>query len=161
VGRLNYEANYTWSHTINDMVNFLNNYSDPYDPRKDMGNADWDIRQNLTGSVTYNFPELKGANLFERTALGGWQTSSIVQTRTGAALNPDSHRNVLRPALTTQFDSGTPVRNPPAARGLTAQSALLTPTTTRSAYMARPSLQCQPGRPLDPWKRPAEQPSGS
>jgi hypothetical protein len=88
VGRLNYEANYTWSHTINDMVNFLNNYSDPYDPRKDMGNADWDIRQNLTGSVLYSFPELKGANLFERTALGGWQTSSIVQTRTGAALNP-------------------------------------------------------------------------
>ena len=88
VGKLNYEANYTWSHTINDMVNFLNNPSDPYNPRKDMGNADWDIRQNLTGSVTYNFPELKGSNLLERTALGGWQTSSIVQTRSGAALNP-------------------------------------------------------------------------
>jgi hypothetical protein len=88
VGKFNYEANYTWAHTINDFVNFLNNYSDPYDPRKDMGNADQDIRHNLTGSLTYNFPELKGANLFERTALGGWQTSSIVQTRSGAALNP-------------------------------------------------------------------------
>jgi hypothetical protein len=88
VGKLNVEANYTWSHTINDMVNFLNNYSDPYDPRKDMGNADWDIRNNLTGSVTYNFPELKGSNLLARSVLGGWQTSSIVQTRSGAALNP-------------------------------------------------------------------------
>jgi hypothetical protein len=87
-GKLNAEANYTWSHVINDMVNFLNNYSDPLDPTKDMGNADWDIRQNLTGSVTYNFPDLTGATLLKRTALGGWQTSSIVQTRTGAALNP-------------------------------------------------------------------------
>jgi hypothetical protein len=88
VGKLNFEANYTWSHTINDFVNFLNNYSDPYDPTKDMGNGDGDIRHNLTGSVTYNLPDLKGSNLLERTVLGGWQTSSIVQTRSGAALNP-------------------------------------------------------------------------
>jgi len=88
VGKLNFESNYTWSHTINDMVNFLNNYSDPYNPRKDMGNADWDIRHNLTGSVTYNLTELKGANPLERAVLGGWQASSIVQTRSGAALNP-------------------------------------------------------------------------
>lgn len=86
--KLNYEINYTWSHTINDMVNFLNNYSDPYDPKKDMGNADWDIRQNLTGSMTYNLSELRGSNWLVRSILGGWQASSIVQTRTGAALNP-------------------------------------------------------------------------
>ncbi|MGB0051385.1 MAG: carboxypeptidase regulatory-like domain-containing protein, partial [Terracidiphilus sp.] len=88
VGKLNYEANYTWSHTINDFVNFLNNPSDPYDLKKDMGNADVDVRHNFTASMTYNFPELNGSNLFERTALGGWQTSSIVQTRSGDALNP-------------------------------------------------------------------------
>ncbi len=87
-GKLNYEANYTWSHTINDFVNFLNTPSDPYDLRKDMGNGDGDIRQNLTGSVTYQFTELKGHGAFMRYALGGWQTASIVQTRSGAALNP-------------------------------------------------------------------------
>lgn len=88
VGQLNFEVNYTWSHTINDFVNFLNNFSDPYNPAKDMGNGDGDVRNNLTGSVTYNFPEWKGGNLLERTVVGGWQTSSIVQTRSGAALNP-------------------------------------------------------------------------
>lgn len=88
VGNLNYEVNYTWSHTINDFINFLNNYSDPLDPTKDMGNGDGDIRHNLTGSVTYNFAELKDKNLLERLALGGWQTSTIIQTRSGAALNP-------------------------------------------------------------------------
>ena len=87
-GKLNYEANYTWSHTINDFVNFLNTPSDPYNLRKDMGNGDGDIRQNLTGSVTYQFTELKGRSALMRYTLGGWQTSSIVQTRSGAALNP-------------------------------------------------------------------------
>lgn len=109
VGKLNYEANYTWSHTINDMVNFLNNYSDPLDPTKDMGNADWDIRHNLTGSVTYNLPELKSARLLERTVLGGWQTSSIVQTRTGAALNPTLVGTFFGLPTRPNF-SGSPVR---------------------------------------------------
>ena len=110
VGKLNFETNYTWSHTINDMVNFLNNYSDPYDPTKDMGNADWDIRQNLTGSVTYNFPELKAASLLERTALGGWQTSSIVQTRTGDALNPQLTGTFFGLPTRPNFVSGGNVR---------------------------------------------------
>jgi hypothetical protein len=110
VGKLNFETNYTWSHTINDMVNFLNNYTDPYDPRHDMGNADWDIRQNLTGSVTYNFPELKGSNLLKRTALGGWQTSSIVQTRSGAALNPTLTGTFFGLPTRPNYVSGVPVR---------------------------------------------------
>jgi hypothetical protein len=109
VGKLNYEANYTWSHTINDMVNFLNNYSDPLDPTKDMGNADWDIRHNFTASMTYNLPDLKGRNALMRTALGGWQTSSIVQTRSGAALNPTLVGTFF--GLPTRPDfSGSPVR---------------------------------------------------
>jgi Carboxypeptidase regulatory-like domain len=112
VGKLNFETNYTWAHTINDMVNFLNNYSDPYNPRKDMGNADWDIRHNLTGSVTYNFPELKGANLLERTVAGGWQTSSIIQTRSGAALNPTLTGTFFGLPTRPDFASGVPIRNP-------------------------------------------------
>jgi hypothetical protein len=141
VGRLNYEANYTWSHTINDLVNFLNNYSDPYNPRKDMGNADWDIRQNLTGSVTYNLPELKGSNLLERTALGGWQTSSIVQTRSGAALNPTLTGTFFglptRPNLT-----GQPIRNP---HGSWTSSA--TPFYNVTAYAVEPGYNGNPGDP--------------
>ncbi|HTB98450.1 MAG TPA: TonB-dependent receptor [Terracidiphilus sp.] len=138
VGRLNYEANYTWAHTINDFVNFLNNYSDPYDPRKDMGNADQDIRHNFTGSVTYNLPELRNSNLFERTVLGGWQTSSIVQTRSGAALNPQLTGGFFglptRPNLT-----GAPVRK--------SGGSWPTGIYNVAAYAVEPNYNANPGDP--------------
>jgi hypothetical protein len=85
--RLNLEANYTWSHEIDDMVNVFNSFSNPYDPNADTGPGDWDIRHNLTGSAVYNFADWKGGNSLTRGAFGGWQISSIVQTRSGAPLN--------------------------------------------------------------------------
>lgn len=99
-GRLNFEANYTWSHEIDDMVNVFNGFSNPTDPSADRGPGDWDIRHNFTGSVVYSMPSLTGYNSLVRGVLGGWQTSSIVQTRTGGAINP-----VLVPTL-----FGLPVR---------------------------------------------------
>jgi hypothetical protein len=142
VGRLNAEVNYTWSHVINDMVNFLNNYSDAYDPRKDMGNADWDIRQNLTGSVTYNFAELKGSNLLERTALGGWQTSSIIQTRTGAALNPQLTGTFFGLPTRPNFVSGTSVRNPHGS-----WTSSTNPFYNSAAYAVEAGYNANPGDP--------------
>ncbi len=87
MGRLNVEGNYTWSKEMNDMVNVFSGFSDPLDASKDMGPGDWDIRHNLTGSLVYNFSELKGRNALERTVLGGWQGSTIVQTRSGGPVN--------------------------------------------------------------------------
>ena len=145
-GRLNYEANYTWAHTINDFVNFLNNPSDPTDLRKDMGNGDGDIRQNLTGSVTYNFPELKGSSLFERTVLGGWQTSSIVQTRSGAALNPTLTGTFFGLPTRPDFASGVPVRNP---HGKWTDSTIGSTYSyyNAEAYMVEPGYNANPGDP--------------
>jgi hypothetical protein len=84
VGRLNLEVNYAWSHEIDDMLNvFSPGFENPYDPRFDRGSGDWDVRHNLTGSVLYSLPDLKGSNSFVQKALGGWQTSGILQTRSG------------------------------------------------------------------------------
>jgi hypothetical protein len=138
VGKLNFEVNYTWSHTINDFVNFLNNYSDPYNPAKDMGNGDGDIRNNLTGSVTYNFPEWKGGNLLERTVVGGWQTSSIVQTRSGAALNPTLVGTFF--GLPTRPDfTGAPIR--------LAHGSWPTGVYNVAAYEVEPGYNGNPGDP--------------
>lgn len=87
MGALNAEVNYTWSKEINNMVNFLNEYSDPYNPALDMGPGDWDVRNNLTGSLVYSLPQLMGHKRLVRGALGGWQISSIVQARSGAPVN--------------------------------------------------------------------------
>jgi len=108
-GRLNYEVNYTWSHEIDDMVNVFGGFSDPYNPAFDRGPGDWDIRHNLTGSVVYGLPEMKASSSLVRSVLGGWQTSNILQARTGGTANPQLISGFFglpaRPDLT-----GQPVR---------------------------------------------------
>jgi hypothetical protein len=108
-GRLNMEANYTWSHEIDDMVNVFGGFSDPYDPNFDRGNGDWDIRHNVTGSVVYSLPDLKGANAVMRGALGGWQASSIVQARSGAPVNVQTVSGFFGTPVRPDY-TGQPVR---------------------------------------------------
>src|SRR6185437_556684 len=79
--------NYAWSHEIDNMVNVFNGFSNPYDPNFDRGPGDWDIRHNFTASAVYSMPKLRGHNAIERGVLGGWQTSSIFQVRSGAPVN--------------------------------------------------------------------------
>jgi hypothetical protein len=88
VGRLTLEANYTWSHEFDDMLNFLSpGFESPYTTRFDRSSGDWDVRNNLTGSAVYTLPDLKGSNSIVQKALGGWQTSGILQTRSGLPTN--------------------------------------------------------------------------
>ncbi len=87
VGRLNLETNYTWSHEIDDLVNVFSGFSDPFNPSIDRGSGDWDVRHNFTASLVYSLPDLKGSNSFMRGVLGGWQTSSIFQARSGLPEN--------------------------------------------------------------------------
>jgi hypothetical protein len=108
--KLNLDANYTWSHELDDMVNVFNSFSNPYNPNDDIGPGDWDIRHNLTGSAVYNFTDLKGHNAVERAVLGGWQASTIVQTRSGVPLDvTDSGGGIF--GLSTRPDfTGQPVK---------------------------------------------------
>jgi hypothetical protein len=53
---------------------------------------------------------LKGASRLTRTTLGGWQTSSIVQTRSGDALNPTITGTFFGLPTRPNFVAGTPVR---------------------------------------------------
>ncbi|MGE5114830.1 MAG: carboxypeptidase regulatory-like domain-containing protein [Acidobacteriaceae bacterium] len=87
LGRLQFETNYTWSHEIDDLVNVFSGFSDPMNPSLDRSSGDIDVRHNLTGSIVYNLPELKDRSAFVRGVLGGWQTSSILQTRSGLPAN--------------------------------------------------------------------------
>jgi hypothetical protein len=88
VGKLTLETNYTWSHEIDDMVGiFSPGFVNPLNPTYDHGSGDWDVRHNVTGSVVYSLPTLRGSNTLVREVLGGWQTSSIVQARSGLPEN--------------------------------------------------------------------------
>ncbi|MGA2814296.1 MAG: hypothetical protein ABSG16_23100, partial [Candidatus Acidiferrum sp.] len=109
--RLTFEVNYTWSHEIDDMVNVFGGFSDPYDASLDRGSGDWDIRNNVTGSVLYSLPKLTNSSSLARWVLGGWQTGNIAQVRSGVPVNPQLESGFfgipVRPDLT-----GQPIRLP-------------------------------------------------
>lgn len=85
--RLNLEANYTYSHEIDNLVNVFGGFSDPFDANQDRGSGDWDVRHNFTTSAVYNLPDLKNSSSLMRGALGGWQASTILQARSGLPVN--------------------------------------------------------------------------
>ena len=87
VGQLNLEGNYTWSHEIDDLVNVFSGWSNPYDANLDRGSGDWDVRHNFTASAVYSLPEMQSSSWLMRGVLGGWQTSSIFQVRSGLPAN--------------------------------------------------------------------------
>ena len=84
---LNSQMNYTWSHEIDNQVNVFSGFSDPFNPALDRSSGDIDVRHNFSASVVYDFAELKSASTFKRALLGGWQTSSIFQARSGLPVN--------------------------------------------------------------------------
>jgi Carboxypeptidase regulatory-like domain/TonB dependent receptor len=85
--RLTLEANYTWSHEIDDLVNVFSGFSNPFNAQADVGSGDWDVRNNFTASALYNLPDLKDQNTIVREVFGGWQTSMILQVRSGLPVN--------------------------------------------------------------------------
>ena len=62
-------------------------FSNPFDPGADRASGDWDVRHNFTASLVYSLPDLRGSSALERGLLGGWETSSIFQTRSGLPTN--------------------------------------------------------------------------
>jgi hypothetical protein len=86
-GRLQFEANYTYSTEHDNLVNVFSSWSNPFDVNADWSYGDIDVRHNFTASMVYNLPGLKEQSSFVRGAFGGWQTSSIFQIRSGLPTN--------------------------------------------------------------------------
>jgi hypothetical protein len=61
-------ANYTWSHTIDDLSSTFSNgsnnfnlgFTDPFNPGLDRGNADFDVRHRVVISMLYETPFKSG-----------------------------------------------------------------------------------------------------
>lgn len=114
VGRLNLEANYAWSHEIDDLVNVFNGWSNPLVPSLDRGSGDWDVRHNFTASAVYSLPELKNSNSLVRNTLGGWQASTILQTRSGLPVNVQLISGFFGLPMRPNFVPGQPLHVPNA-----------------------------------------------
>ncbi|HZP03980.1 MAG TPA: carboxypeptidase regulatory-like domain-containing protein [Terracidiphilus sp.] len=79
------QLGYTWSHALDESPdsNAGGTTSQQYNPRADYGNANWDVRNRVTGELVYALPTMQGHNLLTREALGGWSTSWVVNIQSG------------------------------------------------------------------------------
>lgn len=90
VKQMQFQAAYTWSHSIADIVlddsgGGLGAQSRTYypNPRLDRGNGDTNRANNFVANATYYLPKLQGHNYIEQGALGGWELTGITSAANG------------------------------------------------------------------------------
>jgi outer membrane receptor protein involved in Fe transport len=78
---LNVDANYTWSHELDDGVNILTGaYQNSHNPKGDYANGDIDVRNNFTLGAVWDVPT---AEFLPKLLGNGWQMTSLIQARSG------------------------------------------------------------------------------
>ncbi|QNI30670.1 carboxypeptidase regulatory-like domain-containing protein [Alloacidobacterium dinghuense] len=87
---LTWGAAYTWSHTLADVIvddsgGGIGQQSRTYytNSRLDYGSSDVNRPNMFVANATYYLPKLQGANLLERSTLGGWETTGIITAQNG------------------------------------------------------------------------------
>ncbi|MEO8573528.1 MAG: TonB-dependent receptor [Pyrinomonadaceae bacterium] len=86
---LRFNFNYTWSHTIDDVVGFFKDYQDEFDTSGERASSDQDVRHNFVFDASYDIPSARrlfGDGLPKWIA-DGWQVATISQFRTGLPVN--------------------------------------------------------------------------
>ena len=78
-----FNGNYTWSHTIDDVVGFFKDYQDENNARAERASSDQDVRHNFTFDAGYDIPFRKLFENAPRRLVDGWQLNTIIQARSG------------------------------------------------------------------------------
>jgi hypothetical protein len=84
---LQFNFNYTWSHTIDNVVGFFKDYQDEFDTSSERASSDQDVRHNFSFDATYDVPVRSVWEGGPRWIVDGWQLSTISQFRTGLPVN--------------------------------------------------------------------------
>ncbi len=84
---LQYNFNYTWSHTIDDVVGFFKDYQNEFDNKGERSSSDQDIRHNFTVDASYNIPFSRMWTNGPKRLTEGWQISTVTQIRSALPVN--------------------------------------------------------------------------
>jgi len=85
---LQFDANYTWSHSLDFAQNAntgtsSNSWYDPFsNARANYGNSSWNIPNRLVGYMTYNLPNLHSNNVLKQVT-NGWSFDDSFQIQDG------------------------------------------------------------------------------
>ncbi len=88
-------ANYTWAHTFDNLSSTFsesaNNFNlgllDPFNPKLDYGNADFDLRQRMVIAAIWDIPFAKNTTGIVNRIAHGWTIAPIITARTGGAFS--------------------------------------------------------------------------
>ena len=113
---LEFGANYTWSHSIdnrsvsgtsNSIADTGSGYLDAFDPSLDRGSSDFDVRHRLAVHFIWQIPfAAADQNCIARYLLRGWEMSGFLTYQTGQpftiadSATPDATGERTRPRLT-------------------------------------------------------------
>jgi hypothetical protein len=89
---LTLRANYTYSHTIDDLSDTFSSsgnqfnlgYTDFQNPSVDKGSSQFDNRHRVAISAVWQVPLFRNGNRLLKTAVGGWELAPVFTARTGA-----------------------------------------------------------------------------
>ncbi len=110
---LQFNFNYTWSHTIDDVVGFFKDYQDEFNTRGERASSDQDVRHNFTFDASYNLPISSAWKSAPKWFADGWQIATISQFRTALPVNVTKQGGVFggfsfRPDLVPGVDPYAP-----------------------------------------------------
>lgn len=77
---LSFNANYTWSHSLDDAPSVFGSYQNDHDAMMDYANSDFDVRHNLEFDGSYQIP---AAPHIPKVIGAGWQVNVIANIRSG------------------------------------------------------------------------------
>ncbi|MDX6710022.1 MAG: hypothetical protein QOH96_1038 [Blastocatellia bacterium] len=109
---LRFNANYTWSHEIDNAIGFFKDYQNYLDLNADRASGDQDIRHNFVFDAGYDVPSFRklfGEGLPHWIA-DGWQLNTLTQIRTGFPVNVTVTGGIFGGALRPNLVSGVPTQ---------------------------------------------------
>ncbi|HEV8592917.1 MAG TPA: TonB-dependent receptor [Pyrinomonadaceae bacterium] len=78
-----FNANYTWSHAMDDVVGFFKDYQDENNARAERASSDQDVRHNFSFDAGYDLPLRSWFKGGPGWLVNGWQLNTIIQARSG------------------------------------------------------------------------------
>ena len=115
---LRFNANYTWSHAIDNIAGFFKDYQDENNIDADRASADSDVRHNFSMDAGYELGFRDWFGDGPGWLIDGWNVNTIIQIRSGLPVNVTRTGGVFggfsfRPDLVPGADTRCPTYNLP------------------------------------------------
>jgi Carboxypeptidase regulatory-like domain len=123
-GGLYFQSAYTYANSIDDVstasVAFVARINDQLNPRDSRGLSDFAKRNRWVTSAVYQLPSLNAQSSFVKTALGGWQASTVFILQSGSpftVFDPagGSAYQLASPSASATFTPGSSCANAPSS----------------------------------------------